>query len=183
MPEFKINAVASDNYNGSPIIPLGDPMKDGLGPASYNPGRADRPDMTVHGQPKIVPMRVATNFWLEPRDPNPIGLPVIANDKQVAGTIIDVWVDRSEPQIRYYEVKLAGSEEIRLLPVGYVQWPNLGLWGCDKVLVKSLPASRFRDVPKTKNPDLVTLLEEDMITAFYAGGLLWGKPGRDQPLI
>jgi photosynthetic reaction center H subunit len=182
MAEYKLNAVPADNYNGSPIIPLGDPMKDGLGPAAWA-DRPDRPDFTIHGTPKIVPLRVATNFWLEPKDPNPIGLPVVTVDKVVAGTIVDCWVDRAEPCVRYYEVKLAGSEETRLLPVGYVQWPNFGLWGCDKVLVKSITAKHFAGVPKTKSKDQVTLLEEDKIMAFYSGGHMWAVAGRDQPII
>ncbi len=182
MAEYKLNAVPADDYNGSPIIPLGDPMKDGIGPAAWA-DRPDRIDVTVHGAPKIVPLRVAKNFWIEPRDPNPIGLPVIAADKEVAGTIVEVWVDRAEPQIRYYEVKLTGREETRLLPVGFVQWPNFGLWGNDRVLVKSLTSKHFPDVPTIKHPDQVTLLEEDRIAAFYAGGHMYAVPGRDQPLI
>jgi photosynthetic reaction center H subunit len=183
MAEYELKAVPADNYNGSPIIPTGDPMKDGLGPAAWANGRADRPDYTAHGQAKIVPLRAATNYWLEKNDPNPIGLPVEAADKEVAGHIVEVWVDRSEPQVRYYEVKLAGSEEIRLLPAGYVQWPNFGLWGNDKVLVKSITSKHFKDVPTTKSRDQITLLEEDKITAYYAGGHLWAVAGRDQPII
>lgn len=182
MAEYRLNAVPADDYNGSPIIPLGDPMKDGIGPAAWA-DRPDRPDYTAHGTPKIVPLRADKGYWLEPRDPNPIGLPVVAADKQVAGTIVEVWVDRSEPQVRYYEVKLTGSEEVRLLPVGYVQWPNFGLWGCDKVLVKSITSRHFRDVPTTRSRDQITLLEEDRITAYYAGGHMYALPGRDQPII
>jgi len=182
MAEYKLNAVPADDYNGSPIVPLGDPMQDGLGPAAWA-DRPDRPDYTVHGDPKIVPLRVAKNFWLEPKDPNPIGLPVVAADKQVAGTIVDCWVDKAEPQVRYYEVRLAGSEETRLLPVPFVQWPNFGLWGNDKVLVKSITSKHFAGVPKTRNPDLVTLLEEDKICAYYAGGHMYAVAGREGPII
>ena len=38
--------------------PTGDPMRDGVGPASYAQ-RADMPDLTFEGLPKIVPLRVA----------------------------------------------------------------------------------------------------------------------------
>ncbi len=110
-------------------------------------------------------------------------LPVIAADKQVAGTVVEIWVNRSEPQVSYYEVQLAGSDARRLLPVGFVQWPNLGLWGNDKLLVKSITAAQFANVPTTKRDDQITLLEEDKIGAYYCGGHLYAKPDRAQPIL
>ncbi len=118
-----------DRYNGSPLVPTGDPMIDDGGPAAWA-DRADHPDWTVYGEAKIVPIRVTNNrYWVNPKDPNPIGLPVIAVDKVEAGRVLEVWVDRSEPQVRYYEIQLTGSEERRLVPAPFVQWPNFGLWG------------------------------------------------------
>jgi photosynthetic reaction center H subunit len=178
-----VKFVPADNYNGSPIIPTGNPMIDGVGPASYNASRRDEPDLTFHGAPKIVPMRIDPAFSVAKGDPDPRGLPVIAADKQVAGTVVEIWVNRSEPQVSYYEVQLTGSEERRLLPVGFVQWPNLGLWGNDKLLVKSITAAQFANVPTTKRDDQITLLEEDKIGAYYAGGHLYAKPERAQPII
>ncbi len=182
MAEYELKAVPADRYNGSPIIPTGNPMVDGIGPAAWA-NRSDTPDLTVHGKTKIVPMRTAPGYTIASNDPDPRGLPVIAADKQVAGTVLDVWVDRSEPQVRYYEVQLAGTEERRLLPAGYVQWPNFGLWGNDKLLVKAITAAQFRDVPTTKRDDQITLLEEDRIMAYYAGGHLYAMEGRAEPLI
>jgi photosynthetic reaction center H subunit len=179
---YEIKAVPADPYNGSPIIPTGDPMKDGIGPAAWAE-RHDEPDRTVFGDPKIVPMRVTKGFWLNPRDPNPIGMPVIAADKQVAGTVVEVWVDRSEPQVRYYEVQLAGSEERRLLPAPFVQWPNFGLWGCDRLLVKSITSRHFPGIPQTRSMEQITLLEEDKIVAYYGGGHMYALPGRGDPVI
>ena len=94
-----------------------------------------------------------------------------------------MWVDRSEPQVRYYEVQLAGSEERRLLPAGYVQWPNFGLWGNDRLLVRSITAAQFQQVPVTKRDDVITLLEEDKIMAYFAGGQLYALAGRAEPLL
>ena len=50
--------------------------------------------------------------------------------------------------------------------------------GRRRVVVKSLLASQFALAPATKNPDKVTLLEEDKIGAFYGGGtvLLDARP-------
>ena len=64
-----------DGFNGSPFVPTGNPMIDGVGPASWAQ-RADVPDLTAHGKPKIVPMQVATDFSIAEGDPDPRGLPV-----------------------------------------------------------------------------------------------------------
>ena len=42
----------------SPMRPTGDPMVDGVGPASWAP-RRDEPELDGHGHPKIVPMASA----------------------------------------------------------------------------------------------------------------------------
>jgi photosynthetic reaction center H subunit len=174
--------VPVDPYNGSAFIPTGDPMIDQVGPASYA-DRADVPDRTAHGAPKIVPMRIATDFTIAEGDPDPRGLPVHACDGVVAGTIVDCWVDKSEPQVRYYEVKLADGGKQVLLPVPFVAWPNFGLFGLDHVRVKAITAAQFANVPGTKSPDQITLLEEDKICGYYSGGHLYATPDRSQPLI
>ena len=137
-----IKAVAVDGFNGSPLVPTGNPMIDGVGPASWA-NRADEPDRTFHGAPKIVPMRLDPTFSVAKGDPDPRGLPVEAADKVTAGTVMELWVDRAEPQVRYYEVQLSGSERRIMLPAGFVQWPNFGLWGNDRLLVKSITAAQF----------------------------------------
>jgi photosynthetic reaction center H subunit len=95
----------------------------------------------------------------------------------LAGTVRDVWVDRTEPQIRYLEVEIAGARTV-LLPMNMVQLTWRG-----QVYVKSILAAQFAGVPAIKNPDQVTKLEEDRITAYYAGGYLYATPSRQEPLI
>jgi photosynthetic reaction center H subunit len=51
------------------------------------------------------------------------------------------------------------------------------------VTVKALKASQFAGVPATKDPDRVTLLEEDKIAGYYGGGTLFATPQRSEPLI
>ncbi|MBM3885205.1 MAG: PRC-barrel domain-containing protein [Gemmatimonadetes bacterium] len=178
----ELKAVPVDHWNGSPLVPTGDPMVDAVGPAAYA-DRADVPDLTAHGEAKIIPMRVAPSFSIAAGDPDPRGLPVKACDGAIAGTIADLWVDRSEPQIRYYEVKLAANGAHRLLPAALVQWPHFGLWGNDHVIVKAITAAQFANVPTTKRDDRITLLEEDKIMAYYAGGHLYATPDRAEPWI
>jgi photosynthetic reaction center H subunit len=38
-------------------------------------------------------------------------------------------------------------------------------------------------VPALRNPDVVTLLEEDKIVGFYGGGTLYALPSRTEPLL
>ncbi|MEN9816882.1 MAG: hypothetical protein RLZ32_762 [Gemmatimonadota bacterium] len=178
----ELKAVPVDGYNGSPLVPTGNPMVDGVGPAAWA-DRADVPDLTFHGTNKIVPMRVDPTFSVAKGDPDPRGLPVMAADKQEAGRVVELWVNRSEPQVTYYEVQLTGSERRVLLPAALVQWPNFGLWGNDRLLVKAITAAQFAHVPATKRDDQITLLEEDKICAYYAGGHLYATPERSEPLI
>ena len=177
-----IKAVPADGFNGSPLVPTGNPMIDGVGPASWA-NRADEPDRTFHGAPKIVPMRLDPTFSVAKGDPDPRGLPVEAADKVTAGTVMELWVDRAEPQVRYYEVQLSGSERRIMLPAGFVQWPNFGLWGNDRLLVKSITAAQFADVPTIRRDDQITLLEEDKVMAYFAGGHLYATAARSEPLI
>jgi len=165
----------------SPVT-TGNPMLDGIGPAAYA-DRAEVPDLTAHGKVKIVPMRFFPEYTIFEKDPDPRGLPVKGCDNEVAGIIADVWVDRSEPQVRYYEVRVTGSERTVLLPVGFVQWPNFGLWGNDHVKVKAITAAQFADVPATASDRQITLREEDRIMAYYAGGHLYATPSRSEPII
>lgn len=174
--EIRVRPVAG--WPGAPMEPTGDPMQDGVGPASYAE-RLDIPDITLEGAPKIVPMRVDTTFSIPPQDPDPRGMPVIAGDGERAGTVVDVWVDRSEVLIRYYEVEVpvAGGSRRVLLPANYTKVSNR------RVNVKSLFAAQFAGVPGTRNPDTVTFLEEDRIVGYFAGGYLYASPSRMGPLL
>jgi photosynthetic reaction center H subunit len=174
--------VRVDRNPGSPYVPTGNPLVDAVGPASYA-DRADVPDLTAHGATKIVPLRAAPGFFIAEGDPDPRGLKVKACDGVIAGEIVEVWVDRSEPQVRYYEVKLRANGKVVLLPVNFVQWPLFGLGKSDHVTVKAITAAQFLDVPDTRNAAQITLREEDRICAYYAGGHLYATPERAEPLI
>lgn len=95
-------------WEGAPFAPTGDPLADGVGPASYAE-RANEPDLTGEGEPKIVPTRVASDFTVVSRDPDPRGMPVLGADGALAGTVRDLWVDRVDLMIRYLEVEPAGD--------------------------------------------------------------------------
>jgi photosynthetic reaction center H subunit len=174
------NAKPVEPGGGSPLVPLGNPMIDGLGPAAYAL-RSDTPDLTVHGLPRIVPLRVANDFHLDNRDPDPRGMAVVGADGVVGGVVRDVWVDRSESIVRYLEVEVAGSGGSKrvLLPMPLSQ--VLGSKRAVKVV--SIMGGQFKAAPQLANPDQVTLLEEDKIVAYYGGGILYATPERQEPFL
>jgi photosynthetic reaction center H subunit len=154
---------------GFPHAPTGDPMLDGVGPASWAP-RRNVPELDGHGHNKIVPMAVSGHFSVAAgRDPR--GLPVQASDHLSPGRISDMWIDGAEQLVRYLEVTLDSGGK-RLIPMQLAKiYP-------DRVKVNSIPADMFAQVPTTRSSTEVTLLEEDKISAFYAGGTLYAADRR-----
>jgi len=103
-----IKGTPVEAWSGSPFDPEGDPMLSGMGPGAWAE-RADEPDLTHEGLPKIVPMRVLSEYSVAATDVDPRGLDVVGLDGEVGGTVVDLWVDRGEQLIRYLEVELAGG--------------------------------------------------------------------------
>ena len=165
-----------DGTPGAPHVPTGNPLVDGVGPASYA-DRANVPDLTVEGHDKIVPMRVAGDFYVSKQDSDPRGMAVIGCDGEQAGEVSDIWVDRSEFMIRYLEVDLGPRTVI--LPFPFVDVDGAK----NKVKVAAITAAQFSDVPALANPDQITLLEEDRISGYYGGGYLYATPERQEPIL
>lgn len=184
-------------WPGAPLEPTGNPMLDGVGPAAWAE-RADEPDLTFEGHLKIVPLRAAPDYGLSANDPNPIGLPVVGVDGEIAGTVRDAWVDRSERLIRYLEVAVNTADGVRNVlvpnmlvkvrrarraPAGGTLAERLEDGRPREVQVNSVRAEHFAQAPVTKNPDQVTLLEEDRIMAYFGSGHFYALPSRREPLV
>jgi len=176
----ELAATRTAPWPGAPLIPNGDPMLAGVGPGSYAL-RADRPDLTLHGDPKIVPMRVAQDFSIAAGDPDPRGMPVIGMDGKTGGTVSDVWVDRSEVIVRYLELTIAAAEGSRsvLLPMNFARVDAARR--CVKV--RAVKGHHFAQAPGIAQADQITLLEEDRIMAFYGAGTLYADPDRQEPWL
>lgn len=170
------NATPVGVWPGAPLEPNGDPMTAAVGPGAYAE-RDDHPDLTVEGEVKIVPLRVAPAFYLEARDPDPRGKPVKGADGKVAGVVKDAWIDKSEYIMRYYEVALTGSDRSVLVPSNFVRVTSTEL------RVQAVHAKHFAGVPAIKNPDSITLLEEDKICGYFGGGYLYAEPSRMEPIL
>ena len=171
-----VAAEPAGNFPGAPLEPTGNPMTDCVGPGSYA-RRPDLPDLSHHGEPRIVPMRVAEDFSVAAQDPDPRGKPVYGADKKQGGTITDIWVDRGEPQIRYLEMD-TGSKTV-LLPMNFVRVSGDGT----RINVVSIRSDQFDDVPVLSNPDQITLQEEDKIVAYYGSGHLYAFESRSEPWL
>ena len=161
---------------GNPYIPTGDLMTSGVGPGAYAM-RADVPDMDLHGQPIIRPLRGLNGFDVSKNDTDPRGLPVLGTDNKVAGKVVDMWVDTCEMLFRFVEVELLGSGKRVLLPVPFARIKS------DSVKAHSIYAAQFANVPGTKSADQVTMLEEEKISSYYGAGTLYADPTRAEPLL
>jgi len=190
-PEFTGRALSA--LDGAPYEATGNPLTDGFGPAAYCL-RDDVPDKTGYGDIKIVPLRAFEEMKVLDGDNDPRGMTVVSRDGEDVGTISDLWVDRSESVIRYYEIELGsaassdseeGSDDTSavapkriLVPntmATIVTWKLFGSLEKAYVRVSSLNADQFDDVPITQSADQVTRREEDRISAYYAGGQFYNR--------
>lgn len=162
---------------GFPFEPTGDPMIDGVGPASWA-NRRDLPELDGRGHNKLVPMRKLDAFSVASgRDPR--SLPVQSGDDVVVGKVVDMWIDEPEQMVRYVEYELlpefGGGN--RLVPL------TLARIRSDRLKIRSIYAEHFANVPTLKSPDEVTMLEEEKICGYYAGGLLYASTSRQDPQL
>lgn len=155
--------------DGFPHAPTGNPMVDGVGPASWAP-RRDLPELDGHGHNKLMPLALAKGFGISAgRDPR--GMPVQAGDLAMVGTVSDLWVDASEQLVRYLEITLDGGVK-RLVPLPMAKIER------DRVRVNALTSDLFAGIPATRSSTEVTMLEEDKISGYVAGGLLYAADKR-----
>ena len=182
-PNFKpdtrpINGTKVEPWPGAPIEPTGNPLLAGVGPGAYAE-RADHVEQTFDGRDLIVPIRVASNFAVPSESVSPLGFEVAGADGQVAGVVKDLWVDRGEVVLRYYEIALKGGVNTALLPVPFAKVD----FKAKRINVLALLGDQFSDIPGLRNADRVTLLEEEKITAYYGAGTLYATPERADPLL
>jgi photosynthetic reaction center H subunit len=160
----------------TPAEPVGDPMRAGAGPGAY-PKRADVPDLTLDGQPRIVPMRGAAGFAVATPGTDPRGMAVHGADGARGGTVRDLWIDLSEPQVRYLELDVQGQSVLLPMALARIDASRR------TVNVASVLGRHFAGVPRTARPDRITRLEEEQVCAYYAAGTLYAEPGRAEPWL
>ena len=180
-PEPQYSARSTAASPGSPIEPVGNPMFAGVGSGAYAM-RADVPDMTSHGTPLILPLRVVKEYSVAPQDVDPRGLPVMGGDGKQGGVVRDIWLDSAEMMFRFLEVEVAGKganvpTRRVLLPIPFARIHR------NKIEVNAIYGMHFADVPGTRHPDQVTMLEEEKISAYYGAGTLYADPKRVEAMI
>jgi photosynthetic reaction center H subunit len=171
------NAARTAPWAGAPYTPLGDPLADGVGPAAWA-NRADVPDPMHDGSPKIVPLSAAPGFAVTKEDRDPRGWTVTGHDGAVAGTVVELWVDRMESLVRYLEVRLPDGSRTVLLPM------MMSTINATKGAVEtdSITAAQFAGAPAIKSATSITLLEEEKVAGYFGGGYLYATPDRLDPL-
>lgn len=222
-------AVPASPFPGAPLVPVGDPLVAAVGPASFVL-REDRPDLTSEDDIKLRPMRMLPEHEIAEFDADPRGFEVVGADGVPVGTVEDLWIDRSEMMVRYFEVRLdpeiaaaatvephegvevaavavaadtTGDGEVDTAAVAATAEPAVveapvthaietvlmpmntatlsPMYG--QISTPSILGAQFANVPRLKSPDQITLLEEDKIMAYFAGGELYATPARSEPLL
>jgi len=180
-PDEIVNAIQEQGFEGAPWVPQGDPMQDGVGPASYAL-RAMEPELNYHGQHRTVPLRVANDHWVAEEDADPRGWDVVTLDGLTAGVLADIWFDRTELLPRFFEVALPDPLARHVLvPAELTQVEALSVGGIVKVI--SVTAAQLAAAPVTGSPDFITLREEDRISAYFGSGHMYATESRMGPLI
>jgi len=100
---------------------------------------------------------------------------VYGADDHSAGVISDVWIDHMESMIRYLEIQLTGGGHV-LMPMNFAKIHS------NRVSVNAILSAQFKQVPVIKNPEQITLLEEEKIMAYFGAGTLYATPQRQEPV-
>jgi photosynthetic reaction center H subunit len=179
-PETDLPLRPVADHPGAPAEPTGEnPMLDGVGPGSWT-ARHDKPELTLPGEPRFVPMRTLPDFHVDEHDPNPVGMTVIGADDEAAGTVTDLWVDRVEPMIVFFEVQLEGEGARKVLvPMNFSRVRK----GKGEIKVHSIYSHQFKDIPGTAAEETITALEEEKILAYFGAGLLYADEQRQEPIL
>ncbi len=175
-----IQAEETAPWPGAPLEPVGDPMSAGVGPAAVAV-RPQEPELTATGEPRVRPMRWARDYRIAEGSPDPRGMTVVGADGQPAGTVCELWVDLAESQLRYLEVDLSGEggADRRLMPIAICRVDV----GARRVRSGAILAEQFPGVPVIASNDQVTMMEEELITAYYGGGYLYATSDRQESLV
>jgi len=169
-----IAARRTGRFPGAPLDPTGNPLVDGVGPASFA-NRAKRPDLDYEGHPRIVPISRMNEIYIAREDADPRGYTVYGADHEIAGKVTDLWIDRADRLIRYLQVELPSGRSITVpFNVSTVVRRRKA------VNVDAVTAAQFNDAPAIGGTDVITLYEEERVQAYFGGGYLYATPERTE---
>ena len=183
-------------FPGAPLVPTGDPLADGVGPAAWA-DRADEPEPDNHGGDRIRPMSRLDDegFGIAGYGTDPRGAPVRTFDGEVVGTVEELWVDHMESMVRYLGVSTDGGRTV-VLPMNMAVlrkaaagprdgsiWDRMMARRGSEIRVASVTAEQLAAAPTLADPDRITMREEDIIQGYFGGGALYATPKRSEPLL
>ena len=168
--------VRRERAAGSPLIPNGNPLLDGIGPGAWAE-RAKVPDLDMEGHPRIVPLSSTDAIWIARGDPDPRGMKVIAADGAVAGTVSDIWVDRAERLIRYLTVDTGTRQVLAPMTMAKISGRRR------TVTIDAITAAQFAEAPAIEGPAVITFYEEERVQAYFGGGYLYATRARQEPFL
>ena len=87
--------------------------------------------------------------------------------KPAEGKVHDLWFNRAEFFLRYFEVSIDGAEGRRLIPSFFAE----ALPRDSAVRATTLIARDLRRAPIRADDSCITMREEDRLNGFFAGGL------------
>jgi photosynthetic reaction center H subunit len=157
-------------FDGAPFAPTGDPLADGIGPAAWA-DRAKTPDLDMEGHPRIVPLSSSGGFSVTDGIG---GWPVIGADDATAGTVSDLWIDKSDRLVRYIQLDTGVVAPMMMAKVDRRR---------RVVKIDALLASQFAGAPRPASADSITLYEEERVQAYFGGGYLYATPERQEPFL
>ena len=161
--ERPLAATAAFPFPGAALEPTGDPLVDGVGPASWAL-RREEPLWFEPGVTQMAPLRTLSGWAVAKGDVDPRGLPVIDAWGARAGVVADLWIDRGVKILRYLEVEAEDGART-LLPIHHTDIRRIQA----RVALRAVRAAHVTGAPRIAAPDIVTAREEDRLNAWYAG--------------
>lgn len=151
-------------------------MADGVGPAAFAE-RANKPELTMEGKNRVVPLRVLPDYKLSRLSRDPRGFEVRGYDNEVAGKVVELWVDRYEGMVRFLEIDSRGKTV--MAPLGFARI-NLDQ---PRVTVQAIKGEQFAKIPSIASKDQITENEVERIQAYFGGGYMYADKKRAEPLV
>ena len=154
-------------FDGTPLVPVGNPLLAGLGPGAWVK-RRDEPMLTEEGELNLQPLRLLPDWSIPRGEADPRGMRVFDFRWNLIGTVRDVWIDRSIkiPRLLEVEPRPGLGRPVVLVPIWHVHV----LERAREVHVESLHARQLADVPMPAAPDRITAQEDERLNAYFAAG-------------
>ena len=174
-PERPLEAAPALPFPGSPLDPSGDPLADGVGPASWAL-RREEPLWFTAGVTQLAPLRTIEGWRVADGDVDPRGFAVTDAWGEAAGVVRDLWLDRGVKILRYLEVETPADGRA-LLPIHHTEVRRFAR----AVALRGVHAGEVAASPRPAHPDVVTGREDDSICAFYAGARFYADQKTRRP--